>query len=222
MNKQMFVGLAAEGTTDIRFLTGIVKRTLNEVAFQESRYNIDIYVNDIDVSKSGLSFTEYVANASREGVRQFGMMALAIHTDADTNTYEERFRNKILPTQEYLNNIEDEDICKLLIPIIPVRMTEAWMLADKQLLKNEIGTTKSDSELVINRDPEAFSDPKEVIENAIRIATQDYPKRRRRLNISELYSIIGDKLSTAELSRLESYRNFRAEVRNAYRAFDYI
>lgn len=38
MNKQMFVGLAAEGTTDIRFLTGIVKRTLNEVAFQESRY----------------------------------------------------------------------------------------------------------------------------------------------------------------------------------------
>lgn len=222
MNKQMFVGLAAEGTTDIRFLTSIVKRTLNEVAFQESRYNIDIYVNDIDVSKSGLSFTEYVANASREGVRQFGMMALAIHTDADTNTYEERFKNKILPTQEYLNNIEDEDICKLLIPIIPVRMTEAWMLADKQLLKNEIGTTKSDSELGINRDPEAFSDPKEVIENAIRIAMQDYPKRRRRLNISELYSIIGDKLSTAELSRLESYRNFRAEVRNAYRAFDYI
>ena len=55
MNKQMFVGLAAEGTTDIRFLTSIVKRTLNEVAFQESRYNIDIYVNDIDVSKSGLS-----------------------------------------------------------------------------------------------------------------------------------------------------------------------
>lgn len=98
MNKQMFVGLAAEGTTDIRFLTSIVKRTLNEVAFQESRYNIDIYVNDIDVSKSGLSFTEYVANASREGVRQFGMMALAIHTDADTNTYEERFKNKICRT----------------------------------------------------------------------------------------------------------------------------
>jgi hypothetical protein len=32
------------------------------------------------------------------------------------------------------------------------------MLADKQLLKNELGTQKTDSELGINKHPELFSD----------------------------------------------------------------
>lgn len=221
MNKQMFVGLAAEGSTDIRFLYSIVKRTFNEIALQESLCDIDIYVKAVNVPKTGLSFTDYVVEASRKGVRDFGMMVLAIHTDADTDTFEERFKNKILPAQIKLESMDGE-ICKLLTPIIPVRMTEAWMLADKQLLKDEIGTAKSDSELGINRNPETFANPKEIIQNAIRIAMQDYPRRRSRLRISDLYSIIGDKLSTEVLSKLESYRNFQTAVRNAYRVFNYI
>ena len=86
------------------------------------------------------------------------MMSLAIHTDADDNTCEERMGNKIIPAQKELDGLK-EDICRVLTPVIPVRMTEAWMLADKQLLKDEIGTTKSDDELGINHDPESMSDP---------------------------------------------------------------
>ncbi len=221
MIRQMFVGLTTEGCTDIRFLYSIVKRTFNEIALQESQYDIDIYVYKLDTSKVGLSFTDYVVQASRDGVRNFGMMALAIHTDADDNTYEERMGNKIIPAQKELDGLK-EDICRVLTPVIPVRMTEAWMLADKQLLKDEIGTTKSDDELGINHDPESMSDPKQVVKEAIRIAESGTSKRRHKLHISELYSIIGDKLRISELMRLKSYRSFQEAVRDTYRKYNYI
>lgn len=37
-----------------------------------------------------------------------------------------------------------------------IQMVEAWMLADKELLKSEIGTQKSDFELGILRAPKTF------------------------------------------------------------------
>ena len=96
------------------------------------------------------------------------------------------------------------------------------MLADKQLLKDEIGTTKSDDELGINHDPESMSDPKQVVKEAIRIAESGTSKRRHKLHISELYSIIGDKLRISELMKLKSYRSFQEAVRDTYRKYNYI
>ena len=101
-------------------------------------------------------------------------------------------------------------------------MMEAWMLADTELLKSEIGTTKSDNDLGINRDPESIADPKTVIEEAIRIAQSDLPKRRQRLTISDLYAIIGDKIGLDRLSLLNSYLRFQEEVRNTYRTLNYM
>ena len=116
----------------------------------------------------------------------------------------------------------NDDYCKILTPVIPVRMMEAWMLADKELLKSEIGTTKSDNDLKINRDPETIADPKAVIEEAIRIAQSDLPKRRQRLTISDLYAIIGDKISINKLLSLDSYQKFQDEVRATYRTLNYM
>lgn len=101
-------------------------------------------------------------------------------------------------------------------------MMEAWMLADKDLLKAEIGTRKSDNDLGIDRDPEVIADPKSVIEEAIRVAQSDLPRRRQRLTISDLYEIIGDKISIDKLLLLNSYRRFQEEVRSTYRALNYM
>ncbi len=219
MGKQIVVGLITEGPTDIRFLESIVRRTFEEIAF-ECIQDIDIYVHPLKTPKDG-SFIDYTTRASYDGITTLGIMTLAIHTDADRDTYQERMNNKIIPAQSALNELND-DYCKLLTPIIPVRMIEAWMLADKELLKSEIGTTKSDNDLGINRDPETIADPKHVIEEAIRIATEHLPKRRQRLSISDLYAIIGDTVSLTELAKLDSYRKFQEVVRNTYRALNYM
>lgn len=219
MSKQIIIGLITEGPTDIRFLESIVRRTFEDIAF-ECAQDIDIFVHPLRASKTG-SFVDYIKRASNEGIISFGIMTLAVHTDADRDTYEERMDNKIMPAQSVLNELND-DYCKLLTPIIPVRMIEAWMLADKELLKSEIGTTKSDGDLGIDRDPERIADPKHVIEEAIRIATENLPKRRQKLSISELYAIIGDTISITELERLDSYRRFQDAVRNTYMELNYL
>lgn len=218
---QIFIGLATEGTTDIRFFESIVRRTFQEIALQECRPDIDIDIRRLNTKKTGLSFTEYVKQASYDGVKDFGMMVLAIHADADKETYDGRKKYNIDPAQEELDK-QGDDYCKILTPVIPVRMMEAWMLADKELLKSEIGTTKSDNDLKINRDPETIADPKAVIEEAIRIAQSDLPKRRQRLTISDLYAIIGDKISINKLLSLDSYQKFQDEVRATYRTLNYM
>ena len=218
---QIFIGLATEGTTDIQFFESIVRRTFQEVALRECRPDIDIDIRRLNTKKTGRSFVEYVKQASYNGVKDFGMMVLAIHADADRETYEGRRRYNIDPAQEELDK-QGDDYCKILTPVIPVRMMEAWMLADKDLLKSEIGTTKSDNDLRINRDPESIADPKAVIEEAIRIAQSDLPKRRQRLTISDLYAIIGDKIGLDRLSLLNSYQRFQEEVRNTYRTLNYM
>lgn len=221
MGKQIFIGLATEGTTDVRFLKSIIHRTFQDIALKECLQDIDIYVHILKTSKSGLSFSEYVANASSDGVKEIGIMTLAIHTDADRDTYEARMSNKIIPAQNKLNGLDDT-YCKLLTPVIPVRMVEAWMLADTQLLKEEIGTSKSDHDLGINRNPETLADPKQTIEQAIRIATEHLPKRRQRLSISDLYAIIGDTIDITALTKLNSYQKFQEAVRSTYIALNYM
>ena len=218
---QIFIGLATERTTDIRFFESIVRHTFQEIALQECRPDIDIDIRRLNTKKTGLSFTEYVKQASYDGVKDFGMMVLAIHADADKETYDGRKKYNIDPAQEELDK-QGDDYCKILTPVIPVRMMEAWMLADKELLKSEIGTTKSDNDLKINRDPETIADPKAVIEEAIRIAQSDLPKRRQRLTISDLYAIIGDKISINKLLSLDSYQKFQDEVRATYRTLNYM
>lgn len=92
-----------------------------------------------------------------------------------------RFHTKIDPAFAYVNDSIDRDICRCLVPIVPIYMIESWMLADKQLLKSEIGTSLSDVELRINIAPESCSTPKDLISDAIRIARQHLPQRRRKI-----------------------------------------
>jgi len=97
------------------------------------------------------------------------------------------------------------------------------MLADKELLKTEIGTSQSDAELGINRSPEAYPDPKQAIESAIRIARQSLTKRRRHdLSISELYLPVGQKIPLGTLYRLHSYQKFKKAIINAFKNFNYL
>lgn len=220
--KQLIVGLIAEGNTDIRFLRSVVERSFQDILLNECEQDIEFYLHLIRIDKTGLDFPQMVVTASRAGVEECGIMSLAVHTDADRETYEQRWNDKIVPAHNALNAEKSDSYCLLLTPIIPVRMIEAWLLADKELFKAEIGTELMDSELGIDRDPEGIANPKAVIEEAIRKATEMLPKRRRRISISDLYGYIGDAVSINSLSSLSSYRRFRDVIRQTLRALHYM
>lgn len=215
--RQVFIGFTTEGSTDVRFLRKIIERSFEEIAY-ECQGDVEPVVWPLDVKKTDLSFSEYALKAAQQGVEEIGMMILCIHSDADDATNQNVLDNKIAPARELINAQSDDTTCKILVPAIPVQMMESWMLADKDLLKNEIGTTKTDNELGINRSPESITDPKAVIEEAIRIARQEITRRRRKeLRISDLYLPVVQKVSIDKLKGLPSYKRFQEDIRQAYR-----
>ena len=147
---------------------------------------------------------------------------MCIHVDADDRTDTKAFNERINPAFEAIRKAETE-LCKNLVAIVPVQMTEAWMLADKELLKRQLGTNKNDEELGINKNPEDFSDPKHIIESAIRVARNQKPQRRRcELTISELYQPIGQQIKLNKLDTLPSYQKFKEAVRNSFKQLSYL
>ena len=218
---QIIIGYTTEGTTDVRFLESIIQRTFIEIGF-ECQCEIEVIEPIIFIKmERGLSFSEQIVQCSQYAFNK-GVMAFCIHVDADSDSDDDVFQSKMKPAIGSVA-VANLEVCDNLVPIVPIQMTESWMLADKQLLKDEIGTDMSDAELNIIRRPESIRNPKEVINEAIRIARAPLAKRRRKnLNISELYQPIGQKISIDMLNMLPSYLKFKEEVRNAYRKLNYL
>ncbi len=210
MSNFILAGLFTEGTTDVRFLSSVVERTLEEVAI-DCKGDIETMVEVISIDKTGLSFDEQVLEASKVAFDKYGILFLFVHTDSDSASDDLIFQTKIIPAQNKLLNEDEELYCKEMIPIVPIQMTESWMIADKQLLKSEIGIDKTDAELGIHLNPERLNNPKAIIEEIIRLSKEDETRRKRRrgLDISDLYQIIGKQVELSELEKLSSYMKFR-------------
>lgn len=209
---QIFVGLMAEGTTDHRFFEPIVEKVLTQIVFG-CKGQIDIDLKIIQCDK-GDGFINFVNNASQFGHQQLGINILVIHTDADDDSSEKAYLNRIQPALNFIRNQSNDTHCKNLAALVPVHMTESWMLADKVMLIKQIGTKKSESELGINGDPESFRNPKNRIEEAIRIGRADMPKKLRdSLKISDLYSFLGQALEIENLRRYKSFLDFEQNIK---------
>lgn len=220
MSNQLTIGFVTEGPTDVRFLASIIQRTFEDVAF-ECDSEIEILPLQ-HLSKENGEFIGVVKTYAKKAYEQ-GLMVLCVHTDADDSTDTHTFRYKINPALDAVEELDEPGFCKNIVAIVPVRMSEAWMLSDTELLRNEIGTSNSDQELKIDRKPEAYADPKAAIEEAIRIARQNLTKRRRReLTIGELYLPIGQKIALHELEKQPSYQKFRKAVQEAFRKLNYL
>jgi hypothetical protein len=145
------------------------------------------------------------------------MMLLCVQADADRKKLNDTYQYKINPCKVELEKQNENEYCKTLVALVPIQETEAWMLADKDLLKEEIGTNKTDNELKINRYPETIANPKEVIEKAIQIARKNLTRKRRKdLTIADLYSAIGQKIDLEKLESLPSYQDFKENVKTAF------
>jgi hypothetical protein len=200
--KQIIIALATEGSSDHRFLPNIIQRTFERVAFEDQQ-EIEIFEPICLSQISGENIREKAKKYASQAVEQ-GAMVLCFHADADDKTDENAFNERINPAFNAIKS-DKGDLCKNLVAIVPIQMTEAWILADKELLKKELCTKKSDSELAIDQHPESFSNPKETIKNAINKAREGMTKRyRNKLKLEDLYSPLGTKIPLSKLESLSS------------------
>ena len=219
---QLFIGFTVEGTTDTRFLTQVIQNVFEETAL-DSRTEIAIEdVRLVNVPKT--TFVDTMLIASRQAVSEYGMMVLCIHADSDASTVENVTEYKFNPLTAALIPLNDDEYCKTIVPVIPIHMTEAWMLADKELLKIKIDARdKRDIDLGLHRAPESYADHKQTIEDAIRIAQAGKTKRRRNdLSIVDLYGELGQSIKMERLRTIPSFNVFENNVRSAFKNLGYI
>ena len=210
--RQLFIGLIAEGNTDVRFLKNVVFNSVQALSWNcESQVEI-FDVRDITVEGSG--FVEKMLNASHRASEEFGLSILCIHADSDHRSIQSVMENKFDPFFAELEKMDDDSYCKHIVPTIPIQMIESWMLADKDLLKQLINASgMRDVDLGLERSPESYSDPKAAIENAIRVSMQFQPKKRRdQITISDLYETLGNRVPLDKLRMIPSFNHFEQEV----------
>lgn len=205
MSQMITIGYIVEGSTDVRFLENIIRRTFEDVALSCER-EVEIYSVTWIKTGKGKPFVEQVQEAI-ENAHELGVKFFCVHCDADDRNDERVQQHKIIPAFEACESFSLEKNIEL-ISLIPVYMTESWMLADKSVFKDEISTQLSDHDLGIDRPAETYNNPKEIIKEAIRIAQSSLSRRRQKLDISDLYSPLGQKISLQSLKQLSSYQNF--------------
>ncbi|MGI4875735.1 MAG: hypothetical protein ACRYFX_31650 [Janthinobacterium lividum] len=213
------IGFYAEGTSDYRFLYSIIQRTFEDVAM-ECKSEIEVHPLEI-LTTTVSGFTDEAIAVSRQAEAQ-GILVVCLHADADARTDVATFERKINPALTAVRAAEPAG-CTTLVAVVPVQMMEAWILADKELLKDALGTTSSDHDLGLERAPEAYADPKEAIEEAIRRAFEHRPHRhRKQVTLGGLYQPLGQKIALSRLAALPSYQKFREGVRQAFRQLNYL
>lgn len=86
-----------------------------------------------------------------------------------------------------------EQVCKHLLPVIPVRMLEAWMLVDHEALRNLLKTRVSARDLGLPekaKQVETYQDPKGTLRQIVRKAYPNQPKQWNRITRA-LYDDLG-------------------------------
>lgn len=208
-----FIG---EGSTDMRFLPNIAERLIEELLLAQ---DIRATIQWQHIEKIGDNSTDIILNAARQAKY---CTTLIIHSDADSKKPDAAYEFRIKPGIEEVQKLADQEVCKNITIIIPIAETEAWMLVDKDLLKEEINTTLSNHDLGLNYSLsriEKITDPKKLLEDAINVHHQSLPKKRRRraVTISELYEPISQQLDLSKLEVLDAFKLFKDNLIKALR-----
>ncbi|HLG64891.1 MAG TPA: DUF4276 family protein [Ktedonosporobacter sp.] len=217
----LVLALYAEGPSDNRFLPPIIQRTAERLIAQYGQRTVDVLEPMIVPRQKGLSCDIGILNAARHAC---GYHALVVHADADDETPYSAKTHRIHPGFKLVLD-SNEQVCKDLVPIIPVQTVEAWMLADYQALRETIGTDMSSQNLGLPARPalvEAVANPKRTLEEVISRAFANHPQRRRRPDFSTRQEALARRINLDTLASVPSYMEFVNELRNILTVLNFI
>ena len=219
----LVLALYAEGRTDERFLPIIIQRTAEDILLRRGRRTIDVLeptpING-DIDHQVERRKDRIVEAAR---RALGFHVLIVHADADHPTPERALNERIMPG--ILAAARKDNTCRLLVPLVPVRMTEAWMLADPQALSQVIGTNLTAQDLGLPERPhqvESEPQPRQRLREATCRARAQYPRRRRRLDLGELYEPLARQIRLERLRGVPAYQRFVTDLTKALHELGFI
>lgn len=161
-----------------------------------------------------------VADRIRQGLQAAGETDLLfVHRDADNAGADARYREIEAAVRDAA---QDETAWA---GVVPVRMTEAWLLLDEAAIRNVVGKPdgRAPLDLPAPERAERVADPKERLRDALLAASESRGRRRRKFH-RELprlrRRLLQDLPIDGALERLESWVRFRDDTVRAVRDFD--
>jgi hypothetical protein len=152
-----------------------------------------------------------VAEALTEVLTNYAPDIVFVHRDAEGLSREER-RAEIPATEGT-------------VAVVPVRMTETWLLADEQAIRKASGNPNGSVALSLPelRRLESVPNPKTVLRDLL-VRASEYSGRRRRAfdrgaAISRLASLIDD---FSPLMKLSAFQSFVSELESALHSASHI
>lgn len=213
--RYLALGLFAEGDSDHGFLRRIVYRSVHEIAMNFDHRPLEMPEDFVRGQHLGAPSRreDRVLESFRDAIEQSVVNLLFIHADSG-NDRDAAWRERVKPACDLLHE-RYADLPFKCVPIIPVRETEAWALADPEALQAELGTALTVRQLGLPSDPAAIErivDPKKVLHKACN-AVRTNPRRRRGNPI--IPAGLGDRVALAKLRRLSAFVEFERCVRQA-------
>jgi hypothetical protein len=219
-----YLGLAlfAEGSTDHRFLSPILRRVTEELCLRHSQEVVEI--GGILELHSPPKFRERdratrIAEAASEARGAFNI--LFIHTDGAGDPERAR-RERIDPAaQRIIEAGAGRWECP--VAVVPVRETEAWTLVDGDALRAAFGTVLNDEGLGIPsrcREVESISDPKQALEQVFTHVIGS--GRRRKRKAAAFMDAIGERVQLTLLRQVPAFQRFERELGAALTRLGYL
>lgn len=219
--RQLILALYAEGRTDERFLPVIIQRAADQILRQYTIAPVEVLEPlSLEAGSEADDRAECILSVARQA---HGYHALIIHADADAPANGDALQYRYEPGRQLVEASED-DVCGDLLPIIPIRMTEAWMMADFDAFQDVVGTGLSADDLGFPNRPhqvETIQDPKHELNIALsRIFSGR--RRRRKAHLGQYYEPLARHVRLDELKRVPAFRQFTRDLIDALKNLQFI
>ena len=206
--------LYCEGPSDAVFLRPLLLRLCETIA-ADARAPVEIpdVIDLIDEPEHrSRPRDERIAAAARAA--EGAWIILFIHADADARDPQAAMAERVQPAIDRL--ARDLGTSRKAVAVVPIRMTEAWLLADIDAFRSVLGTTLDAGALGLNvaHGVERMTDPKARFRRAIAAA-------RPRVRAGQLASYrarLGEAVSLEQLRRLTAFRTLEHDFRTALSA----
>jgi Domain of unknown function (DUF4276) len=216
-----YLGLAlfAEGPTDHRFLRPLLLRLCEDLCAHHAPRPVE--VTEV-LSLHSLSGTEglprerRIADAAREA--HGAWRVLFVHADGEGDPQAAR-RQRVQPGLDQL--AADMAGRRAGIAVVPVRETEAWVLADGNALRRAFGTTLNDARLGLPRSPrqvEQLRDPKQTLNAAY--AAISLRGRRAGYGPASFLQLLGEQVALNALRAVPSFAQMESDLLQVLRRWN--
>lgn len=163
--------------------------------------------------KYSTEFAEYTAPIkngllarAQKAIEYYPCDILIVHRDAEGETYENRLK-EIETNLSTLN--------KKFIPIIPIRMLEAWLLFDENAIRKAANKPAGNNALNIPRINriENNADPKTLLFDSLKIASEQTGRKLAKFDVNKARVRVSELIDDyTPLLSLESFGKFKSQL----------